>query len=652
MVQLRIKKKLLRGLAVVLALATALVFFPTLPGTPGRAKAGTSQGMISMGTNGIAGYDSASDKYTYIYYGNYAAPLKEGNPEEPVCWDVASTSGNGGTYSDGVTSPIFLIADQCQTGYSGDFDTSEPYSSDYQESNVRSWCGSYYDDAFSKKEKAAIVGTTKSDPALTVTLWDQLGIAGQQQREFTSIASDNILNGDKVFLLSAAEVLNQDYGFVDDAHRVCGAEDPDFGFFNMQYGLRTAWPDDTYNGSTTKQALVTSVYDYDQTLPGTIKAKAGQLVRHPVKDSPFSMRPAMNLNPDSILFTSSYKDSEGKVSGAEGKDALTAVSTNAPQALKLTLKDSSRAFEAKTTAVNGNTLTVTYSGASIGENEYISAMVVDDNGTPLYYGNLKSTAAAADASGTLQLTLPTSFDAAKDKVYLFSEQRNGDRQTDYASAMKQLSLKPDSTKPNKPKKPKAPRSILLASATAKGKTSQTIRWTNVRGAAGYDIYFAKCNFGSKKYRLKKVKTVRAGKKRVWTKKGLQCGTTYKCRVRAYKYAKGKKTYIASSFLTHSIAGNLSGNRKFTNTKSIKPAIRSATLKTGKTKTLKSKLYRVKRGKKLLKTSHAAYRRYLSSNKAVAVVNEHGKIKAKKKGKCTVYIVAQNGLWKGVTVTVK
>ena len=86
--------------------------------------------------------------------------------------------------------------------------------------------------------------------------------------------------------------------------------------------------------------------------------------------------------------------------------------------------------------------------------------------------------------------------------------------------------------------------------------------------------------------------------------------------------------------------------KYSNIKKIKVNKTKIKLKKGKKTTLKvtqkykgkTKIYR--------KTSFA------SSNKMIATVNAKGRITAKKKGKCTIYIYAQNGLFKKVMITVK
>ena len=55
---------------------------------------------------------------------------------------------------------------------------------------------------------------------------------------------------------------------------------------------------------------------------------------------------------------------------------------------------------------------------------------------------------------------------------------------------------------------------------------------------------------------------------------------------------------------------------------------------------------------MLPESHAATFRYASSNKKIATVNKNGKVKAKKKGTCYIWIYAKNGYAKKIKVTVQ
>ena len=51
----------------------------------------------------------------------------------------------------------------------------------------------------------------------------------------------------------------------------------------------------------------------------------------------------------------------------------------------------------------GENLTVTYSGAGTGKNEYVSAMIADNSGNILYYGRI----AQNSANGTASVEIPS-----------------------------------------------------------------------------------------------------------------------------------------------------------------------------------------------------------------------------------------------------
>lgn len=70
----------------------------------------------------------------------------------------------------------------------------------------------------------------------------------------------------------------------------------------------------------------------------------------------------------------------------------------------------------------------------------------------------------------------------------------------------------------------------------------------------------------------------------------------------------------------------------------------------KTAVIKAKV-NVPSGKKQPK-NHGAKIRYITSKGSVATVNNKGKIRAKKAGKATIYVISENGKYKKVSVTVK
>ena len=151
-----------------------------------------------------------------------------------------------------------------------------------------------------------------------------------------------------------------------------------------------------------------------------------------------------------------------------------------------------------------------------------------------------------------------------------------------------------------------------------------------------------------------MKSVKGSKKTSYTfskigKKKISSKNVYKIKVRAYRTVKGKKQVIGSSLALH-IAGK--DKKGYTNAKSIKVSASKLTVKKGTTKKIKARTVKQNTKKKLFPKKHIAAYRYYSTNKGVATVSASGKVKGRKKGTCTVYVVAANGVKKGVKITVK
>jgi hypothetical protein len=168
------------------------------------------------------------------------------------------------------------------------------------------------------------------------------------------------------------------------------------------------------------------------------------------------------------------------------------------------------------------------------------------------------------------------------------------------------------------------------------------------------IYGNRCNSNGKKYKYKYVKTV--SKKTTSMKiKKLEKGTYYKYLVRAYKLIDGKKVTIATSVTVHAtttggkwgIAKAVKlkkiGSKKVSSTKSAK-----YTLKVGKK--AKISATEVKQTSKTIR--HHRDICYESSDTSVATVNKKGQITAKGKGKCQIWVYAQNGVYSTINLTVK
>lgn len=178
----------------------------------------------------------------------------------------------------------------------------------------------------------------------------------------------------------------------------------------------------------------------------------------------------------------------------------------------------------------------------------------------------------------------------------------------------------------------------------------TVKWGKLAEADGYDVYVQYCG---KKFK-KAAASVTSGKissvriRKVNGKK-LNLKANYKVYVTAYTVVNGKKIRLCKSIPAHIVGVK---NRKYTNARNIKLTKNKITLKKRKTATIKAKTILQKKRRKQLPNGHASEFRYVSSNTKIAKVNKKGKITARKKGTCTIYVYARNGYAKKVKVTVK
>ena len=182
--------------------------------------------------------------------------------------------------------------------------------------------------------------------------------------------------------------------------------------------------------------------------------------------------------------------------------------------------------------------------------------------------------------------------------------------------------------------------ILLATGKG-GNRKITISWRSYEDADGYDCYWSYCD-GKRSY--KKLATVKAAKDRV-TSRRLDNNRRYKYFVAAYKLIDGKKVYIAKSNSLHVALKDA----KATNAKKVTVNQTNVRLKAGDTFVIRSRTRLENTNKKEL--LHVAAYRYYTSDQSVASVSKTGKIKALKSGTCVIYVVANNGVYGTIKVTV-
>ena len=191
---------------------------------------------------------------------------------------------------------------------------------------------------------------------------------------------------------------------------------------------------------------------------------------------------------------------------------------------------------------------------------------------------------------------------------------------------------------------------LRARSVKQTKTSVTLQWNIIKDADGYFVYGNRCNTGTKSYKYRKLATITGGDISTWTQKDLKKGTYYKYVVKAYRLVNGKKVVTDTSISVHAVTGGGKyGNAKAVSVTQIgnKKNVSKITLKMGKTAQIKAK--EVKKDKKIERHRKLCYE---SSNTKVATVTPDGLIRATGKGTCTIWVYAQNGVYKALKITVK
>ena len=384
-------------------LAVCLVM-AMLPTAALAADTGKAIQLVSEGSAGNLGGGQADN----VYFGNYYQ--SNNSTKEPVKWRVLSNTGG----------QLFLLSDQNLDVFQ--YHTEEETVT-WETSTMRSWLNGYgassntggssgidytgdnfLDTAFSIEEQRAIVETA---------------VVNDDNPDYGTDGGNNTT--DRIFLLSISDLSNRNYfpsytNFSTNTAYVAAGGKLGSGM----YGAGEAdWWWLRSPGFYNSQAAFMEWEDGSPVTDG-----------NPVNNKTAAVRPAFNLNLSDVLFTSAATGGKS----ASGMDSgLTAVQNYSGNDWKLTLKDSTRSsFAISNAKWSGNTLTFSYSGAQTGTNEYLSAVILENGAITCYGRILRSTS----ASGTANLSLPSGV-ALSDTttLYVFNEQVNGDKRTDYASAL-------------------------------------------------------------------------------------------------------------------------------------------------------------------------------------------------------------------------
>ena len=406
-----------RILSILLALCMVLCLVPTVV-LAANSSSPTAIKSVGLGTSMLPNPEVPKDvdtawKGSYVYYGVYNG--------EPIKFRMLSkrTTDFGG-------ETMLLDCDTALwSGYKGDnpdgnkgiFGTTNVWA----DSDIREYLnGTFLTKYFSQQEQVGIAPSTKAAPGasdgrgfISYIIWADNTLDYYERALFCP------LNGEKIFLMDAKELTNTSYGYF------CAES----GEMQRSKSIAKAPSGSIY--------LIRSRYWNGESLPEYVcSIDDGAYDDGRCIDYNLDVSPALNIELSSVLFTTAAES--GKVIELDGN--VPATRTNRTDSYKLTLLDSSRNFSVNETAkecAHGNAITFTYNNAVVGENEYISAMIVNDKNEVLNYGPLK---AVDTATGTVELIIPFNIASGTYALKLFNEHINGDFKTDYASAFADVTL--------------------------------------------------------------------------------------------------------------------------------------------------------------------------------------------------------------------
>lgn len=368
-----------RIVSLLMALCLCMGMLPTAAVAAEGTDAAASAASMTAATNtsngkaiqmGTSGLLApATFKKNFAYFGNY-------EDDTPIKWmTLDGTSTNTG--APGVFMTVYIPSEMLEMVNLNSY-------GDYKSLTDTAYVN-LANRYFSQAEKAAILSTSKTDAAYSAS-WP----AGQY------------ISGEKLFSLSAEEIMSSSY-----------------------------FPIETFRSPNTSEIWLRSKYEANE---NSGMAVYGATAKKPIEGmmGKLLLRPAANIPAENILFTNNTTyTGDTKTNSALGSfSQVGATAENAEW--KFTIKDSNRSFQVTSKSLNGMALTVNYSGAKTGTNEYISAALVDSGNNMLYYGRLKQADAAA-GSATLDLSGINMADGLT--LYFFNEQCNGAQKTDYSSPL-------------------------------------------------------------------------------------------------------------------------------------------------------------------------------------------------------------------------
>ena len=367
-----------RILSILLTLCMVLCLVPTTAFAEGETATGTAAIQFGIDVADVLNKNINTASAATVYFG-------QDHENNPVAWRVIGYDGNGVTSSQG--DMTLLAAGNMGVVKFADTMANNKYAPSHLKAAI---------DALAEK-----LTTVENAVVKKRTL-----ASGSYDGENTDCVAGEQVDNAVFWPLSTAEAsaVNKDLRIVDKEHP---------SWASSYWWLRSP-------GSSDLAAAVRGV--------GDVHHGGYNVVIE------YGVRPAFKLNLNSVLFTSAAE--HGKVA-----DLTTPIAEYAGDEWKLTLHDSDRDdFTAKTVLVNGSVLEVEYKNAKVGDNEYISAVIKDADGSISRYTRVVQLDGTTNGTrGRAAIDL-TGIDMTGKTLCVFNEQFNGDHKTDYAGALREVKL--------------------------------------------------------------------------------------------------------------------------------------------------------------------------------------------------------------------
>ena len=557
------------------------------------------------------------------------------------------------------------------------FDENSGHTNDWSKCTLKDWLnGDFLNDRFTDPETAAIAESNKKEAAE--------GYDGDGKMEYNKGSLTFApLTGEKVFVLDAKEVTNTSYGFENSTKSTLLFKK--MGNDNYPWWLRSAYDKDSH-------AVSFITYHEDS---GVNECFIEPLQ---VYDDETGVSPALNIKMDSVMFSSKTSDDSYKLTfnnpnmtievgmatrdakkmtipytiGGADKDKINRVSVVMTDAKwdeeNGTWKSGRLKYYGEVDETGSFTLPDNYDNPW---NIYLVAEQVNDGNvtdyasTPakvtkiactieedkdLQGGTIKADKEKAELGDEVTVTVTPEGSRSPDKI-IVKRANDGTEIRVLEPTFDGSVYKATFSMPACP---------VIVTATFGGSSDEAseslnssldvtwkgsniiLKYGAVSGATSYEIHAA---YAGKSF--KKIATVNKAKK--YTIKKLNKKKLNKKKtVKIFVVAKKGNMQLGNSIEAY-VAGP---NNTYTNAQKIKISKTSYTLKNGKTKKLNPKLVLQNKKKKILPNKYAPKFRYAINDKKVATVSKNGKIKAKGKGTCKIYIFAANGKARKVTLKVK